>query len=32
MQNIPRAMVAPWARLMTRITPQIKVRPMAATP
>ena len=30
--NMPSTIIAPWVRLMTRMTPQISVSPMAARP
>src|ERR1017187_9130515 len=32
MPNMPSAMTAPWVRLITSITPQIRLRPIAASP
>ena len=32
MPNMPSAITAPWVRLMTSITPQIRLKPMAASP
>src|ERR1039458_4966218 len=32
MQNMPSAIMAPWVRLMTSITPQIRLKPIAASP
>src|ERR1019366_8863419 len=31
-ENMPSAIMAPWVRLMTSITPQIRLKPIAASP